>query len=170
ESDEPWDALVGRFVLMYQPDPTETLSALVSRVRSGGRVAFQEMNPISARQVSPRPTPLWEEASGWLHQTIQRAGIETEMGYELHGAYLEAGLPAPRMELFAPIGGGSDWGGHEYFTETLRSLMPVVEELGIATPEEVGIDTLAERLTEEALSRGAVLKAPDAVSAWAEKP
>lgn len=169
DTDEPWDAVVGRFVLMYQPDPSQALSSLVRTVRSGGIVAFQEMNPLSARQVSDRSTPLWDQASDWLHTTIERAGIETEMGYKIHGAYLEAGLPAPEMELFAPLSGSSNWRGQEYFTETLRSLLPLAEKFGVATKEEVQIDSLAERLIEETLSRGGVLKTPDVVNAWAVK-
>lgn len=168
-SDEAFDAVVGRFMLMYQPDPTETLRALVRAGRPGCVVAFQEMNPLSEGMVSARPTPLWEQSVARLHAVIERAGVETQMGYKLHGTYLDAGLPAPRMESNAPMG-GPDWGGYEYFVETLRSLMPLVEKFGIATAEEVGIDTLAERLCEEAVASGGVFKTPDVVSAWAPKP
>ena len=36
---------------------------------------------------------------------LERAGVETEMGFKLRGAFVEAGLPEPKMELNAPVGG-----------------------------------------------------------------
>lgn len=168
--DGSFAAVVGRFVLMYQPEPSETLRALAGHVRPGGIVAFQEMNPFSDRGVSAAPTPLWDRAVGWLHRVIERAGIETEMGHKLYHAYLEAGLTAPTMESHAPVGGATDRRCHQYFVETLRSLMPLAEKFGIASAEEVEIDTLADRLSEEAEASGLVLKMPDAINAWARRP
>jgi hypothetical protein len=52
------------------------------------------------------PTPLWERVVGWILAVVDRAGVEAEMGYKLYSTYLEAGLPAPRMEANSPIGGG----------------------------------------------------------------
>jgi hypothetical protein len=37
----------------------------------------------------------------------------------------------------------------DYFVETIRSLPPKILQFGIATPEEVGIDTLAERMERQ---------------------
>jgi predicted ATPase len=42
-------------------------------------------------------------------------------------------------------------------------------KLGIATDEEVEIDTLAERLRAETLETDGVVKTPDLVGAWARK-
>src|SRR5262249_60304866 len=39
---EGFDAVVGRWVLMYQPDPADVLRRLATRVRIGGIVAFHE--------------------------------------------------------------------------------------------------------------------------------
>ena len=40
---EPFDALVGRAVLMYLPDPAAALRSLLRSVRGGGLVAFREV-------------------------------------------------------------------------------------------------------------------------------
>ena len=42
-------------------------------------------------------------------------------------------------------------------------------DLGIATEEEVAIDTLAERLGAEAVDSGGVIKPPDILGAWTRK-
>ncbi|MEK8169872.1 methyltransferase domain-containing protein [Streptomyces sp. M19] len=44
ETDERFDALIGRFVLPYQRDPAATLRRLARLVRPGGIVAFHEMD------------------------------------------------------------------------------------------------------------------------------
>jgi hypothetical protein len=58
------------------------------------------------------------------------------------------------------------WGGYdECVAETLGTLLLVVEKFGITTPEEVSVDTLAERLAEESVTSGGVVKFPELVSA-----
>src|SRR5262245_54934827 len=42
ESERPFDAAVGRFVLMFMNDPTAALRLISEKVRPGGIVAFHE--------------------------------------------------------------------------------------------------------------------------------
>jgi SAM-dependent methyltransferase len=170
ELDGGFDAAVGRLVLMHQPDPAKTLRSVADRVRVGGIVAFQEYNVTSRSMVAFPSTRLWEDALGWIAAALERAGVETEMGFKLRRAFLEAGLPEPRMELNAPVGGGPRWGGYEFAAGTLRTLLPLVERFGIATAEDVGVDSLADRLREEMVASDGVGKPPEMVSAWAPKP
>jgi hypothetical protein len=51
----------------------------------------------------------------------------------------------------------------------VRSMLPLIVKLGIATEEEVEIDTLARRLRAETVAADGVVKAPDLLSAWARK-
>jgi hypothetical protein len=155
---------------MHQPDPAKTLRSVAAEVRSGGIVAFQEYNVTPRSMVAFPPTPLWEEALGWIATALERAGVNTEMGFKLRSAFVEAGLPEPRMELNAPVGGGPLWGGYEFAAGTVRTLLPLLERFGIATAEEVGVETLAERLREEMVASGGVGKPPEMVSAWTPKP
>ena len=53
-----FDALIGRFVLMYLPDPTESLKNLATRVRPGGIVAFHEISFNPNRLPHVLATPL----------------------------------------------------------------------------------------------------------------
>ena len=92
------------------------------------------------------------------------------MGYKLLKTFLKAGLPEPKMRLEAAVGGGPGWGGYEDAAETMRSLLPLVVKLGIATEEEVGVETLAERLRRETVATDGVVKAPEVVGAWARRP
>ena len=157
ELDGEFDAAVGRLVLMHQQDPAKTLRSVAAMVRGGGIVAFQEYNVTSRSMVAFPPTPLWEDALGWIAAALERADVETEMGFKLHRTFLEAGLPEPKMELNAPVGGGPRWGGYEFAAGTLRTLLPLVERFGIATAEEM-------------VESGGAGKPPEMVSAWAPSP
>jgi hypothetical protein len=92
------------------------------------------------------------------------------MGSKLYRAYLDAGFLAPELHLEAPIGGGEDWPGYAYVADTVRSLLPMLEQMGVATPEEVGVDTLADRLRAEVVGQRGVQMLPIVVGAWARKP
>jgi hypothetical protein len=50
------------------------------------------------------------------------------------------------------------------------SLLPVLEKAGIATREEVGPDTLAQRLWEQARADDALLMLPELIGAWTRVP
>jgi hypothetical protein len=43
-ADQPFDAAVGRFILLFLPDPISVLRFLSRLVRPGGVVAFQELD------------------------------------------------------------------------------------------------------------------------------
>jgi hypothetical protein len=104
-------------------------------------------------------------------QSVARgAGLDPATGYGLRRAFLDAGLSEPEMHTCAPVGGGPDWPGYAYAAESLRSMLPLIVKFGIATEEEVEIDTLARRLRAETVGTDSVVKAPDLVGAWARKP
>ena len=102
-----------------------------------------------------------------MQGVVRGIGLDPAAGYHLRDTYLEAGLPEPEMSVCAPVGGGPDYLGYDHGAEALRSMLPLVLKLGIATEEEVGIDTLAERLRAEVVASGGVIKNPDLVGAWA---
>jgi len=99
--EEPFDAIVGRLVLMYQPDPAATLRRLARSLRPAGIVAFQDFN-LTAESLRTYPeTPLWQRVFTWLREAFVRAGAETRMGRQtLRGISrrgLAKALPAPRL-------------------------------------------------------------------------
>jgi hypothetical protein len=49
-------------------------------------------------------------------------------------------------------------------------MLPLTFKFGVATADEVDIDSLADRLLAETVAADAVLKVPDFVTAWARKP
>ena len=150
-----FDAVVGRWVLMYIPDPADGLRTFASRLRPGGVVAFQE--GVFTGLQSPYPAgPLHERVSRWMAPPPRAPGPDAQMGFKLFETFLAAGLPAPRLRMDIPVGGGNGWPGYEYLVATLRSLLPFLEQLGVVTADEVEIDTLADRLRDEVVERNGV--------------
>lgn len=167
--DEPFDAVVGRFVLMYVADPTETLRGIADHVRPGGVFAFQEWM-LTDRFLSHPHSPLWQRTSDLGLETIRRAGTQMQIGAGLYQAYAAAGLQDPRTIAERPVGGGLDYPGYGYLVGLIRSMLPVMEQLGVATAQEVGIATLEQRIRDEVVALGGVVAFPSMMGAWAEKP
>ena len=69
--DGPFDAMVGRLVLMYQPDVEEVLRILVDRLVSGGVMAFMEydLNPPDDPIMWPR-SPFVEQLVHWVDAAL----------------------------------------------------------------------------------------------------
>lgn len=57
-----------------------------------------------------------------------------------------------------------------YLGQTMRSVMPLAERTGVATREQVDVDTLADRLREQTVAAGAVLHLPELIAAWTRVP
>jgi ubiquinone/menaquinone biosynthesis C-methylase UbiE len=161
-----FDAVIGRLVLIYVADPVAVLRQLASRLRPGGIVAFQEYNFTEDSVRSYPALPSLGTFWGWMRAVVAGAGIDPCLGYRLRQIFLAAGLPEPWMRLESEVGGGPDWAGYAYAVASFRSMLPLVLKLGIATEEEVSIDTLADRMRDDVVSHAAVVKLPDLVGAW----
>jgi 2-polyprenyl-3-methyl-5-hydroxy-6-metoxy-1,4-benzoquinol methylase len=162
--DQPVDAVVGRFVLMYSSEPSIALRRVAANVRAGGIVAFQEMNVAEAKSF-PR-VDLFEQSMRWIIETLDREKAKNLMGLSLYRTFVEAGLPPPQMIMGARVEGRSESLGYQIVVQVVKSLLPVMERLGVANEQEVQIETLAQRLRDEVISRGAVIVLPPLVGAW----
>lgn len=162
-----FDAVIGRLVLMYLKDPAAAIRAFAAHVAPGGLIVFHEF--VGSRSESSPKCDVVEQSLSWIRRALTLAGANFDMGYALHSAFVNAGLPAPQLKMEARIGAGPDYQGYRTIAEVVRTLMPVIERTGIATAAEVDIDTLEERMRSEVVSAGAVLVAPPFVGAWAQK-
>jgi len=146
---ESFDAVVGRFVLMYQADSIATLRQVSSLVRTGGLVVVQE--PDFRVGIATAPTvALWQQVQEWNAETFHRGGVHYDIGARLYHVFRRAGLPGPAMLEHLSVGGGAAMRPYcENSAEIVRSLLPSMEQFGIATAAEVQVDTLADRLERE---------------------
>jgi 2-polyprenyl-3-methyl-5-hydroxy-6-metoxy-1,4-benzoquinol methylase len=167
ELDTTFDAVVGRFILVHVSSPAAVLRRLAMFLRPGGVIAFQE--PDSAHYTKTAaypPAQLHSQVLFWQSEVMRRAGLPPRMGMSLYTAFLDAGLPAPHLHGDMAMMAGPDWLWYNWRAETVRSELPAILKFGIATEEEVGIDTLAERLREEAIRERIVVEGMHVISAW----
>jgi ubiquinone/menaquinone biosynthesis C-methylase UbiE len=163
-SRDRFDAIIGRLILAYLPDPSATLRRLHACLRPGGIVAFQEMASPLARSIPEGP--YFRQCRRWILQTFERVGFELDMGGKLFATFCAAGLPPPQMIAAGRVEGSPHSPVYNYMAEILRSLLPMADNVGVATAAEIDVDTVAERLREEAVENNACIMLPPLVGAW----
>jgi hypothetical protein len=162
---EPFDAVVGRYVLLYLPDPAASLCHLRSLVHSGGLLAFHEVDFGSPVRLYPE-APLWEWALGLLGTAFRAVGTPPDFGKRLTRIFLDAGLGFPTMRATSLIGGGPGSFAYPWLAECVRTLLPVLERENIVDASDVDIDSLAERLEAESMALGCEVITPTQFGAW----
>jgi hypothetical protein len=69
-SSEPFDFVIGRYVLIHQPSPSAFIRAARRYVQKGGVIAFQEISLHRGYHCLP-PTAVWEQMASWLNIGFQ---------------------------------------------------------------------------------------------------
>jgi len=162
-----FDAVVGRLVLMFVPEPSAVLRTQAAAVRPGGIVAPIEYEITRARTIPE--TPLATRAVSWVTAAFEGAGRDVALGPRLWQVLEQAGLIPAGMLSIQPHFGPTDQQvpGPALLAGVVRTLLPTLEQSGIATAAEVGIDTLQHRLREEMVAAHAVFAYPELTCAWA---
>ncbi|WP_375759199.1 class I SAM-dependent methyltransferase [Corallococcus exercitus] len=160
-----FDAVTGRRVLMYQPDAVAALRGLVRAVKPGGLVVFQE-NDASIGPVSLPPLPLHIRVSEWMWHTVEREGADLHMGFHLAPAMEQAGLSVEHVRAEATLQTPKV---HHAVGPILRAMLPRIVRHGIATEEEMGIDTIDARLLEERTKANTTYMGEMVFGAWARR-
>jgi SAM-dependent methyltransferase len=164
-----FDAVIGRYILLYMPEPAGVLRQLAGTLSPAGIVAFIEPDFSTPVRSFPH-APVFQQAGGWIYSVVHASGMHHDSGIGLGKIFVDAGLPFPRLDCRPWIGGGPGSPVYEYVAETVRSLLPSAEQHGIVAPGEVQIDTLAERMEREAVSLGSTLVGCPVISAWTKLP
>jgi ubiquinone/menaquinone biosynthesis C-methylase UbiE len=164
-SAELFDVVIGRYVLIHQPSPSDFLRAARRHVRPGGVIGFHEISCHHELYSLPK-APLFQRMAKLL-----KIGASAFPSYDAAGRLLEhfgaAGLPHPELFAEMPVGGGVDSPLYAWMAETVRSLMPLLVKQGVTSEEELAIDTLEERLRSQVVKTRSQLVCPPQVCAWA---
>ncbi len=149
---EQFDVIFGRRVLVYLKDPKQTISDLTKFLRTNGKIGFQE-HDSSATSKSSTPMPLHDKVNNWVWETIIKEGGTKTIGGQLWNIFDHADLTIQDIRS-------------EQVIQTPKSPLPIAQLIkimenritsnGIATKEEIGIDTLEEKLTEERMEANTI--------------
>ena len=166
-SDEPFDGAVGRFILMFLPDPLSVLRSVARLVRPGGVLAFQEPSWIPMLALGARP-PLWSQVLSSIHQTFLRSRVNPEMGLDLYRIFQEVGLPAPSMHMELLLGSDAESTG--IILDVLGSLRPLAQLQNVSLEALGDFDTLPQRIQAEVTAANTVVSFIPLVGSWSRKP
>jgi SAM-dependent methyltransferase len=163
--DEPFDAIVGRYVLLFQADRPRMLRRLARSLRPGGILVLHEPD-WSVIRSSP-PAPIYDRCCRWIIEVNELDGRGWITWNQLHAAFVEAGLTAPTMRMKTCIGGGMEveqW--LRALADLAAVLLPAMERHGVATAAEVEVATLAERMAREVAQTRSVILWRSEIGAW----
>ena len=166
-ADEPFDAVIGRFILQFLPDPVAVLRSVSRLVRPGGVVAFQE-NSWAPFVLLSAHLPLWSSAVSLLHEASVRAGVNVEMGPALHKVFTDAGLPAPTMRLEMVL--GHDLAFTRWVSDVVGTLQSTMQKFDLSLEHLGNLDTLEARLQDEVAASNTVVPWLALVAAWSRTP
>jgi hypothetical protein len=141
--DKPFDAVVGRYVLQFIPDPSAAITRLSSNLRPGGVMFFHELDWDGARSSHDR-------VCGWIERTIEGGGAQIRLGAYLASVFERAGLSGPTLRLESMIASGpAAIDAVHLVTDLVATQLPHMERMGMAKASEVALPSLAQRILAE---------------------
>jgi SAM-dependent methyltransferase len=131
----PFDAIAGRYVLMFMPDPARALARLARRLRAGGTVVFHEPDWDGCR--SSPPVPAYDRVCALVRQALREGGARDDLGLRLAAIFADAGLPLPTLRLEAAIGSGpAAVAPVRLITDLATTLQGDLKRLGLVAADE----------------------------------
>lgn len=152
----PFDAVVASFFLSSQADPVQSIRKAASLVRPGGRLIFQEWHwgsMLWTQGCSRGTLPLYREFARRTLHALEKNGTRVDMGLQLAGAVLKAGLPVPALRTDLQATGAAHHPGYVFLKDSLRDLLPEA-------------DSFTARVQREIRETGGCLYFPLQVGAW----
>jgi SAM-dependent methyltransferase len=163
----PFDAVVGRLILQFLPDPAAALRSLATKVKPGGVVVFHEANWASFLSQSAH-LPLRSLCGSLIIETFRRSGARTDMELALFRGFLNMGFSPPDLRLETPV--GNDPETRRWIYDLFCTVRRRFDEFGISATAVGDMDTLFHRLEAELDSTQSYAACIGLVGAWARKP
>jgi SAM-dependent methyltransferase len=163
----PFDAVIGRCVLIHQPDPVATLRRVAAAVRRGGVVAFMEpaahVDTITLPEVE-----LIRAFSDSLAKFIRAALPSPDIAGRIIPCFIDAGLPMPKV-LWESIVPSSDLQFLRLGVLTYETFLPLMQRFGTVDARVGDPATLYDRLFNAAVAARAQSVMMPYASAWARR-
>lgn len=164
----PFDAVIGRLVLMYVSEPAEVLRRQAASLVPGGVMAAVEFDVAACRSLPHVPLV------GWLvdvtTEAFLRAGTDIALGPRLWSVLTDAGLVGRGMVSIQPHFGPYDPDGAWLLAGILRATAPLIERTGVAAASDLGLDSYEARLRSELEAVNGVVAYPTFFGAWGTSP
>jgi ubiquinone/menaquinone biosynthesis C-methylase UbiE len=164
-----FDAVIGRYVLLYLPDPAAALRRFAKFLRPGGVLVFHDLD-MEIMKPSWPPCPIWDDSIRLLLDAFYAGGAEPTFGRQMKRAFIEAGLPNPALEASFPIANRPESPVLDWIARTLNSLAPVIDRASLPLPPGFAFDNLVETWAKAMLEQKSQFLAPIQYGAWTRLP
>jgi SAM-dependent methyltransferase len=165
--EEPFDAIIGRLILFHLADPVSVMRHHAAALRPGGLLLALDFD-LNASRAEP-PLPLVDEALAWVKAAFEHAGASPAIGTRLALLLAQAGLADVQGFGVQAYSAPGDPRGPALLNGVVRTLAPQIVAAGLATAQQIGIDTLETRVAEAARASGSVIVLPTLVGAWGRR-
>ena len=158
---EFYDFVIGRYVLIHQPDPVSFIRAALGRLRPGGVFALHE---IDLRKTG-ETLPVAPRVDGFIAEIMaaMRAGIhQPNAGGRLAELFIAAGAPWPAILCERPAAAGPTAPIYRWVALTVAAVRALTNP-GAETPDP---DWLEAEIGAELAQTRSQFVAPDQCCAW----
>jgi SAM-dependent methyltransferase len=166
--DEPFDAVVCRLLLLHLPDAADVLAHHLRNLRPGGVFIAVDCDVAGMRALPE--VELYSRVTEWLKAAFEYAHADLFIGMRFPLLFEQAGY-----RDVGTLGLQAYWpprSSHAvaYLVDVVRAMKDPMVTSGVATEEEIGLDTLEQRLGEALISANAVFSLPTWVGGWGRRP
>jgi 2-polyprenyl-3-methyl-5-hydroxy-6-metoxy-1,4-benzoquinol methylase len=163
----PFDAVIGRYVLIHQANPTAFLRAAASHVRPGGILALHELGYMTELLHAHEDSPFLHQVTKWLMQAMHTGAPHVDVGRRIIEEFNYAQLPQPNMFCELPIGGGTDSTISDWCVDTLETLLPLLIKERAIPEEMISIKDLKAQIAEDVRASHFQVVGVAQICAWA---
>jgi SAM-dependent methyltransferase len=165
--DQPFDAVVCRLLLFHLPDAVDVVAHHARALPSGGIFVAVDYDLGGFRALPP--VELVSQLRRWLVAGFQYRQADPFVGMRLPVLLERAGLRdvgSLGLQVYFPP---DQPGVASLHVGAVRSLVDAIVASGAATEDELGLDTLEQRLCEAIRAEGAVWSMPTVVGGWGRR-
>ena len=157
-----YDIVIGRYVVIHQPDPVSFIRAALGRLRPGGVLAFHEIDLRKTGETSPA-APGVDAILIHIIDVMRSVCQRPDAAGRLIELFTEAGASDPKLFCERPAAAGARGTVQRWIALTSAAVRTLADPDGrFADPE-----TIEAEIGAELVRARAQLVAPDQVCAWA---
>jgi len=167
-ADTPFDAIVCRLLLFHVADPVAVVRHHLQNLKPGGLFVAIDYD-IGASRTEP-PIPAVDDVIGWVDAAFRAAGAWPRIGARLGVILEEVGLARVTsfgLQTYLP---SRTPAGAALLAGVAHTLAPTIVQHGIATPEELDLPNLQQRVQDAVRAVDAVVLPPTVAGAWGYVP
>jgi SAM-dependent methyltransferase len=166
--EQPFDAVVCRLLLLHLPDAADVLAHHLRNLRPGGVFIAVDLDTAGMRALPE--VELYSRVIKWVVAGLEYAHSDAFIGRRFPLLFEQAGF-----RDVGTLGLQDYWPPRSphaaaHMAGIACALKHAIVKSGVATEEELGLDTLEQRLGEAIASANAVVSLPTVVGGWGRRP